>query len=372
MRFLVFAGLVASLTACEPARQMQVRDGLHPSNIDKNVRFRTTYYFRTFDWCYGKGVISGIPEVLILPETDSLYRFRMTGKASALRTRVHFESGTLQASQIDPFGAKVVYDEDVEGFRFVSDSDVNESARRRAAEAEYKKLLKLYAATFDGENGPDLDGKDDDLKAKFAALLQQSLDDMTGGVSDQSGAPDNSVFISAHGPAIIMPNSIFEEGAIAPQSDGAGSGADIDLPILESLMESGDLTERDVEAFAKYISSLGATSARDGKITGCGRDAPVRRGFQIMGPEGWRTFNQDERLLMAMSTSDQPLISVMQQYSDRVLKAKGDATTGSLALAQESLRLMRAEREFDQAELTQQAADAAFSSAIRQLEEDDE
>lgn len=45
-----------------------------------------------------------------------------------------------------------------------------------------------------------------------------------------------------------------------------------------------------------------------------------KRGFQILGPEGWRTFDQDERLIMAMSSSGQPLISALKELSGRMLK----------------------------------------------------
>ena len=99
-----------------------------PRHVDTDVRFRTTYFFRVFDFCpplrrdYAEGASGigsgastsrapadevfspGTSRLLIL--TDSLYRFRMTGKANALTTQIHFESGTLRASEIDPFGFK--------------------------------------------------------------------------------------------------------------------------------------------------------------------------------------------------------------------------------------------------------------------------
>ena len=58
------------------------------------------------------------------------------------------------------------------------------------------------------------------------------------------------------------------------------------------------------------------------KTIECPTTAPTRRGFQILGPEGWRTFDQDERLLLAMTTDSQPLISTLKDISSRILNTQ--------------------------------------------------
>ena len=70
---------------------------------------------------------------------------------------------------------------------------------------------------------------------------------------------------------------------------------------------------------------------------------PDRRGFKILGPEGWRTFNQDERLVFAMSTSGEPLISTLQELSGRVLNAGTAGDQLQLPILKEQLNITRAE-----------------------------
>ena len=50
--------LVLSAAGCEVPRHMRVRDGVDPKRVDKNVRFRTTYYFRVYDLC-ADGLLEG-------------------------------------------------------------------------------------------------------------------------------------------------------------------------------------------------------------------------------------------------------------------------------------------------------------------------
>ena len=61
-----------------------------------------------FDYCAGAN--SGKAACAQVPRIDSLYRFRMTGKASTIGKTIKFESGTLKSYQIDPYGASVIYD----------------------------------------------------------------------------------------------------------------------------------------------------------------------------------------------------------------------------------------------------------------------
>jgi hypothetical protein len=138
---------------------LRVNQGEHPANQDEQVRFRTTYYFRVVDSCNmeeGRSPHSATNgdsnyrtsltafnvrttgKLKIV--SDSLYRFRMTGKASALFARIHFESGVLRTEQIDPLGSQISFDNDTNSFRVIPANTIRESARREDA---YKEITRL-------------------------------------------------------------------------------------------------------------------------------------------------------------------------------------------------------------------------------------
>jgi hypothetical protein len=138
---------------------MQVRAGIDPDHEDDFVRFRTTYYFRAYDACYvGQGPVSGTgnwrtdnvfggkKDGPFFIQSDSLYRFHMTGKAASLFTKVHFESGTLRKEQIDPFGAAVVHDRQNNRFYFQSQEETRRDAARAKEREELERLLQFRNA----------------------------------------------------------------------------------------------------------------------------------------------------------------------------------------------------------------------------------
>ncbi len=114
----------------------RVDGGLDPANQDDEVRFRTTYYMRVYETCKvdtvkGSGrdyefrqpmltsLTQGVPHII----NDTLYRFRMTGQASALYSNLHFESGVLKAHEIDGFGNSIGYDDSTKRFGATGSSD---------------------------------------------------------------------------------------------------------------------------------------------------------------------------------------------------------------------------------------------------------
>ena len=143
MRLAVCATMVGVLAACERPASMQIRQGDSPHYEDEDVAFRTTYYFRVFDYCAGADARNGA--YAQVPRIDSLYRFRMTGKASTIGKTIKFESGTLKSYQIDPFGASVTYDKRSGQFRFVSQEEADQRAKREAALADFERLLGRYS-----------------------------------------------------------------------------------------------------------------------------------------------------------------------------------------------------------------------------------
>jgi len=193
----LFVGMTAA--GCTAPQSMLVRTGDEPRYEDDDVAFRTTYYFRVFDVCEGirpgfanaSAGPSGTPVAYnqlfnepkrpIKLQTDSLYRFRMTGKASTLGSQIQFESGTLRKDQIDPFGANVVFDKANSRFYFKSQEDTQADARKTEILAHIGRLQQLRN---------DLEGraqKDAGARDQMAAVDQLILQDLNR-LSPQGGA----------------------------------------------------------------------------------------------------------------------------------------------------------------------------------------
>ena len=276
------------MVGCSVPDSMGVRSGADPRHRDDNVRFRTTYYFRVFDLCRdatGRSVSTGAPQL------DSLYRFRMTGKASALFSKVRFESGILHKSEIDPFGATVILDEKLGRPRFVSQEETDRAARRNERYEEIEKLTKLLKQldTLADEEAAEVGG------ANTADVIQGVIGKLQAAMEQQV---DN----------LIEPVLHRQDGS----QDTLG-----DQPTPGQLCPAG--TE-------------------------------VRRGFQLMGPEGITTFNQDQRLIMAMTSSGKPLLSALKELTGRMLAEHGSPGDVVLPLVREELATLRAERALDRLE----------------------
>ena len=109
-----------------------------------------------------------------------------------------------------------------------------------------------------------------------------------------------------------------------------------------------------------------ASATKDALVLECG---DARRGFQILGPEGWRTFNQDERLILAMSSSAKPLIGALKELSSRVLNEQPSRSAMLLPLVEARLRIVRAERVLDRLETAEPTAPKdALGKVIKQYD----
>ena len=197
LRVLVFAGLGLQLAGCSSGpilpspigdvpNNLRIDRGQNPDGQDEFVRFRTTYYFRVMDSCrvqdgrepdsykqkgWSQVRVKGKLKVM----NDSLYRFKMTGKASALFNTVHFESGVLRAEQIDPFGSTVKYDHNAGGYRT---EPANVIRKRAQWEEKYQKIGKLLEL----KNGPL---KNESQKARDAIeqLLITQIQQLANGIT---------------------------------------------------------------------------------------------------------------------------------------------------------------------------------------------
>lgn len=303
--------LVAStvlLQGCTRPDHMMVRSGLDPEHQDTDVAFRTTYYFRVFDYCTqkkrvteffdGNGDISS-DRRLYTVMNDAMYRFTMTGKANTLFSDIHFESGTLQAHQIDPLGSQMEYDQKKRRFTW---SRTDSEDKTPPGDPKLAQLVSEIKALNEA-------GKNPELVEKLNNLYEARARQIAGVAND--------------GPTTSQ------------------------LQTLRAEMDSNNL-EAKAKATAAYDKAIQRvlSSSQPSSIY-CPDDAPVRRGFQILGPEGWRTFDQDERLIMAMSTNAEPLISVLSELSQRVLNARNSTQGSALAVLEEEHKLILAERVLD-------------------------
>lgn len=312
-RLSVAVATLIAATGCGVPAHMRIENAGDPRYEDKDVRFRTTYYFRVFDLCTDKAAASKAPR------TDTLYRFRMTGKAHSLTTQVHFESGTLTAGQIDPFGANVVYDERNRQYSFKSQAESQLDARRERGFEDLKRLLRTYSDVQAAAATASAAGSStsQQMNEAMETLIKQRIASLA---ESASGSP-----APATAAASATPGATPAPVAAA----SAAAKAEADLECRQS-----------------------------------------RRGFQILGPEGWRTFNQDERLLLAMSSSARPLISTMQEMSGRVLNSQPIEAEMLLPMVREDLRISRVERELERFNGTNpQRGPDLLRAAIKQLQD---
>jgi hypothetical protein len=399
----------------------QVDTGLHPQYQDDDVRFRTTYYFRVFDYCADEPKAAETPSTNNKDETDSgniqtpfaidsLYRFHMTGKADSLTTEVYFESGTLTAGQIDPFGATIAFDKRNKQHYFKSQGEVQREAARARQFEELGRLMERYrqlenelrpktdeTLKFNEANLKLLEEKKAALEKQKNAQANSSNDAQTNSSNDAQTDSSNDAkadseiekelkridnfiavykYLAANPPPDIASISPYNKKIlddfyrIINQQIELIIGKSVSTPDLtpEEIFEvyknivaqkNKLATENPGEDLSAYIHMLAILKNRlkrlsEAQIAQIESSQPnvdycknLRRGFQILGPEGWRTFNQDDRLIMAMTTSGKPLISTMEELSGRVLDNQPVEAELLLPLIEEDLRITRAERALE-------------------------
>jgi len=207
----------------------------------------------------------------------------MTGKANPYANEIRFESGTLKSSQIDPFGATVERDEASGRYRFVSEPEVQARAERANALAEVENLIRLNQR-----------------------LLEMNR-------QWKKSKPGDPVMLES----TLVPQTTFNA---------------LETKINESVV---NLAASGVSSSAELPPDAEAARL-------CPPGSQTRRGFQTMGPQGMKTFDQDERLIMAMTSEAKPLISTLTEVSSRILKSEEASLAESdllLPLMREQLRV---------------------------------
>ena len=81
-----------------------------------------------------------------------------------------------------------------------------------------------------------------------------------------------------------------------------------------------------------------------GFVTACNNGNNPKQEFWILGPEGWRRFNADDRLVLAMSTSGEPIIGPMKELAGRILNEQVPDDTEQQVYEVEQIRINTAER----------------------------
>lgn len=304
--------LTLLLGACSRPDSMLVREGISPSQADKHVMFRTTYYFRVFDYCQLQKRIK--EERLFSVMNDTMYRFTMTGKADSLSNDVHFESGTLKAHEIDPLGSQVVYDEETRRYKYAP-SQVD-SPKSPAVDSErLAKLRNELTAIKNAGAG---------LSPEHKTQLEQMV----------AHAIAKSLGVEAPKPVKTVTSKL--EAIRTEIKSTLAQPADNDQAKEARKLQLSQLSKQ----FEKEVSRLSSVPT-----IYCPDGAPVRKGFQVLGPEGWRTFDQDERLLMVMSSSGKPLTGVLKELSNRVLNAKNSEQAAQLAVLQAQQKVLLAQQQ---------------------------
>lgn len=411
---VLLSAIILLAAGCTVPEHMEVRAGVDPRNVDDGVRFRTTYYFRVFDVCQSRSA-AGTKDIII-PQTDSLYRFRMTGKAFALFTNVHFEAGTLKSYEIDPFGANVVFDEKSNRFRFKSRRQTEQEAAREDKYRELQRLLKIF------ENHENLPLTS---RAKLNELIDLQLDllaekPLTGRpllvpftaeeklgdikklaekyekattTGSKATEEDKNNIIDAVKRALAQLEKavtweVAKERAVEGEAKARTAWGIQNQKVAKLMVDPFvkkdpigklvDDTHNRLE-MARFTSATADTAAPRAIGNGAKDRPPIcsaghvaRRGFQILGPEGWRTFDQDERLILAMSSSGEPLISMLREISSRVLAEQPDRAALLLPLVKERLRISRTLRTIDRLEskVTEKKAEQAVEDILKVFKEE--
>jgi hypothetical protein len=366
MLSIILGMLTLLMAGCTMPDHMQVDKGLHPSNQDKDVRFRTTYYFRTFDYC------ADVPGIIQPAAIDSVYRFRLTGQSKALN-QVHFEAGTLSASQIDPFGATVAFDPVNRQHYFKSQAQVQREAGRQRAYDELREALAFYRKV---SQGADAASFPENLKDSLRQLVISRIDEIRGPqlpsdtrAQTLPAAPDREG--AAQGGSAPLPTWLIDSLTGGDKSIDAATWrqafldrvtADQLEAVIAAAKQNGLSESQQLDVIQTYLQRARGQSDDSALCRN------LRRGFQILGPQGWEPFDQDDRLVFAMSSSGKPLLSTLQELSGRVLSARAPGTAELiLPLVEEEFRTKDAARALAEVPEGKEAGVAAIDAAIGAL-----
>lgn len=263
-----------------------------PDNINENVRFKNFYYFRVVDYCKPVSInavhtnpsLNEVKEkVLIL--NDNLYRFTLTGKANKYLSNAKFEAGIVKASVIDPFGSDVEYNEEKSRFYLSS----NPSSHAGSDQWLIKKL----------------------------SILQKLNNEYPGLLEEQDIKPIGKQLLSDVFPLRRddVPNEKQKKKEPAAEGNNSkNSGQNSPKGTLGSGKNSIDEV--------KNKSGKNKSEEKKSDLSNCPTGTDPAQGYLVMGPQGWKRFSQEERLVLAMYTDSKPLIETLTELSVRLKDAR--------------------------------------------------
>lgn len=362
-----FAPVLALLLAgCTMGGQLHVTHSEDPKFIDRDVRFRTDYFFRVFDYCTapkrqdGNGPAQDNPLANILPSSDALYRYRMTGRASALATKIRFESGVLKDWQIDPWGARVSYDQEGAPQFQPAPAAIRPTAPAEDAGARVKAILALMAGVPEAQR-PMLDGP-------LVTLLAM----LTGAtVSTATANPVISTALDQFRAELVAAENAGEKARdqIVDEAKKEGKYGEADKKTVDDAAKTAqDKAKAKAEAEAISSATLKMAALFQTASDECGIGRLRKRGFQVLGPEGMRQFDPTDRLIMAVSFSAKPLISTLQEYASRVNSPRANPADRLLPLVRENLVLTEARAAAAAAKPVDKTLDPIFDAAAKRLQ----
>lgn len=350
-RILFSLMLITALTGigCMP-RSMTIRTGSEPRYQDDDTRFKTVYYFRVFEYC--KNPTTSVQNNNQKPQKDNLYRFIMTGKGSSLWNDIHFESGFLHKSEIDPLGALITYDSEDRQFRFKSQREIESTKRKKILEdvnEEFNQLVQLNKmyygiakkslAKADSSEPAKANKKDSPSENKEASLENAK--------PGENGSPST-------------PNRTSSETAKPEKMDFGASGKKLEEFLVKR-------AESLISSFQEKTSSFQQNTSTSGNSPSlCDNNSPATQESWVLGPEGWRRFDPDERLILAMSSSGKPLISAMKELSGRILNEKSDSSDNREILLEEQSKISEALRKLPDSK-TEQSSQTIVNGVIETL-----
>jgi len=334
---------------------LRVDSGLEPQHIDDQVRFRTTYYFRVLSGCRidttseDERSADSSPFMKRVrgefkPLSDSLYRFRMTGQAAALYSKVHFESGVLKKSQIDPFGSAIRYNEQTNSFLSVSADDLQADAKRQIARGEIHDLRALYQEIRDDKYLEST--ARETLLAKVVLIIEDRLEQLK---------PLRAVSVPPRAVVIDKPKESAEASdkpSVQPDLKTGEQATELQTKLNEAndaLANQKTKEKATLQDLSKTIEGRleeldAAKSRSEAKKNASCSGRPSETKYYLLGPEGAKELDPNDRLLLALSLESKPLIGALQQLSARKFQAAGPDLKTMERLLEERGRIFDGQR----------------------------
>ncbi|WP_145959500.1 hypothetical protein [Vibrio penaeicida] len=272
--------------------------------------------------------------------SDTLYRFTLTGKAHPWN-QVKFEAGTLLASQIDPFSTNVIYDKTSKEIKTASvgnTANINTTNEQQTKLSTINKEIETIAEKRDKEQ----------QKTKSNQTL---IDSYTSQLRLLENAR-NEIFKFLYGHVIEVPYELTNDDLNNIKDLNEFKSLDQDIKnslqnnmLLNSFTPFNDqfipkLTQETRDAHRQKLERLMYTR------TDCPPGFSRNHGFLILGPEGWKHFDPEERLLLAMYTSEAPLISTMTKLSQKMTQAHNQTRLNEKPFQQEVQRALESQNTY--------------------------